>query len=145
MITYEEFLTKCKDITSGFTGSGELEMSYHSREWLRRQKGEIKEPRLIVTWSTGGVSGGSCWDSSNPKPYTSNDLPEELEILDTILTHFYSQMSFLQYRVLSNTLVKYDTYSVGEYYGNCTDYAYKTIDIRSLYDYMVENNLLKDE
>ena len=144
MITYEEFLTECKSIYSSFEGSGDLEESYYSRNWSSRSN-QIDEPRLYVQWSTGGVSGGSCWDSSDPQPYTSNEPPKELEILDSILEHFRPQLSFLQYRALTNNLMKYDSYGVGEYYGNSTDYSSKSVDLRSLYDYLVEKNFLKNE
>jgi len=30
----------------------------------------IKEPVVYMRYTTGGVSGGSCWDESDPRPYS---------------------------------------------------------------------------
>lgn len=136
-MTYEKFLEKCKLVYSSYSGEGELEESYYDRhDYSGRNVEKINKPRLIVKWSPGGVSGGSCWESSDPQPYTTNEKPGELSILDSILEEIYPQMSFLQYRALSNQLIKFDSWSVGEYYGNSTDYCSKTIDVKDLYDYL---------
>lgn len=117
---------------------------YYSQRWSERAT-KIEKPRLIVQWSPGGVSGGSCWDSSDPQPYTNNDPIPELELLDKVLEEIYPQLSFLQYRALTSKLMKCDGYSVDEYYGNSTDYQFKCVDVRELYDYLVEKNFIKDE
>ena len=147
MISYEEFLIECQSICSSFEGQGELEMYHYDRNhgWRHSDVNKIEKPRLYVQWSTGGVSGGSCWDSSDPQPYTNNEPAPELGVLDKVLEHFHSQLSFLQYRDLTARLLKSDGYSVGEYYGNSTDYQYKEVDLRELYNYLVEKNFIKDE
>ena len=60
-----------------------------------------------------------------------------------ILESICPAVSFIQYKNLYNTLVKYDTYSVGEYYGNSTNYAYKVIDLQELFDYLKERGLIE--
>lgn len=142
-ISYEDFLDKCKDIYSSWEGKGTLEEYHYSKNWSTRNN-KIEKPRLIVEWSTGGMSGGSCW-GGEPEPYTNNDPIPELELLDKILETFYPQLSFLQYRALTSQLLKSEGYSVGEYYGNSHDYQYKEVDLRELYDYMVEKNFLVNE
>ena len=144
MISYHEFLEKCKEVYSSFEGSGNLEEWYYDKNWSSRNK-KIEKPRLYVEWSTGGVSGGSCWDSSDPQPYTNNDPAPELELLDKILETFYPKLSFLQYRALTSKLMKSDGFSVGEYYGNSTDYQFKMVDLRELYDYMVEKEFFTED
>lgn len=145
--SFEDFVTRCKRVNAQGGMDGDLQESYYPNTgyYNRRQSQITDKPRLYVEWSTGGISGGSCWDTSNPEPYTSNDPPKDLGILDAILENMCPTISFLQYKVLYNTLVKYDTYSVGEYYGNSTDYANKQIDLRALFDYLVEKQFIQSE
>jgi len=99
--------------------------------------------RMLVYWETGGVSGGSCWDDSDPQSYTSSDPEAELKSLDAIIEHFKEDMSFIQYRKLYNELVSVDSYCDREYYGNETDYNYKHYNLKELYNYFVEKEWLK--
>jgi hypothetical protein len=137
---YENFLNKCKELGSSFEGDGNFEESYRA-SWRYDSK-KVNEPRLYVEWSTGGISGGSCWESSDPQPYTSNSQPKELAILDAILEEICPNISFLQYKNLTSTLVKCDTRSECEYYGNQTDYATKSVDVKDLYDYLSNKGFL---
>jgi hypothetical protein len=113
--------------------------------WHRYNKKDIKDEKFVlrVEWSTGGVSGGSCWDSSDPHPYTSNEPPAELTELDAILENFHPNVSFIQYKNLLNTLVEHGTRHENEYYGNSTDYRWKKIELEKLYDYMKEKGWLE--
>jgi hypothetical protein len=141
IMKYNEFLELCESVYKNFSGDGEVQISYYADNWRSRAT-KIETPRLFVEWETGGYSGGNCWDSSDPQPYTSNGPPKELEILDTILEKVCPTITFLQYKNLTATLEKYDTRSVGEYYGNSTDYAYKHVDLRDLYDYLMEKEFI---
>lgn len=143
---YKDFLAKCKEIyADDFTGDGNLEEKHYNENfrWHREDNKVVEKPRLIVEWSTGGYSGGSCWDDSDPQPYDSKESPKELVILDAILKVICPATSFLQYRMLTDTLVKYDTYSIGEYYGNSTDYARKTVDLQELFNFLKEEGLIE--
>ena len=147
-ITYEQFVALCNEVYKDeFEGQGSVQLSYYDRTYRYNQNNNpIKDnPRLIVEWSTGGVAGGSCWDSSDPQPYTSHDAPQDLQILDVILEKICPILSFLQYKNLYNTLVKYDTRTENEYYGNSTDYSVKMVYLKDLYAYLVEHKIINNE
>lgn len=143
---FKEFLTKCEEIFEGFSGDGELQKSFFDRtaHWLpyhMRENNKIDKPRLYIQWSTGGMSGGNCWNAP-PEYYSSDEGDKDLQILDKILQSISPDLNFLQYKDLCNTLVKTDSYSENEYYGNSTDYSSKEIDLRSLFDYLLNKAVL---
>ena len=105
-------------------------------EWGRRGKGSSPTPCLFVRWETGGISGGNCYSDSDPQPYTTSNVPEELLSLDVILEAIKPDLSFIQYKRLVGALVKSGSYRVSEYYGNRMDWAYKKVDLRELYEYL---------
>ena len=90
------------------------------------------------------MSGGNCWDNSVPQAYTSNDKPEDLGILDAILEKVCPDINFLKYKKLYDTLTKYDTRTESQYYGNSSDFANKTIYIKELYQYLVDEKYIEE-
>lgn len=88
-------------------------------------------------WSSGGVSGGSCWESSNPKRYEGDKEPEFF-ILDQYLSSNYPNLSFLKYKELNNH-IKYSYNTEYEYYGNSTDWCTKWILIEDIKKCLDEN------
>ena len=151
-MNYKEFTLKCielapfelQEMQFVDQGWGIGEWCTKTR-WRSYDKKHIKKECfvLFVEWCTGGVSGGSCWDSSTPQPYTSNESPAELTELDAILEHFHPNISFIQYKNMLHTLVEEGTRHESEYYGNSTDYRWKKIELKKLYDYMKEKGWLK--
>jgi hypothetical protein len=96
---------------------------------------------LLVSWSTGGASGGSCWENSDPQGYTSNEPPAELSSLDIILEDICPSMTFLAFRRLK-TLIEKGDYRVREYYGNYTDHRYECISLAKFHDFLVAEDLI---
>jgi hypothetical protein len=92
--------------------------------------------KITATWETGGVSGGSCWDDSNPVEYSTSELEPDFDHLDQILSKVANNITFLDYKVLMKS-VKYGTHTETEYYDNCTYYATKTITIDDIWDFLV--------
>lgn len=71
----------------------------------------------------GGVSGGSCWDSSNPQAYHTEIADPGLgSVLDKFLEAHFPKLTFLDYRKLMRA-VQVSSYSDRGYYGNRTDYT----------------------
>lgn len=97
-----------------------------------------REPCLCVSWTTGGLSGGSCWDSSDePARFRSvaGEVPQELTGLDIILEKMNPSVSFMEYRKLVREVVQTKTYRGGsDFYGNYTDEATKFVRLSALYD-----------
>ena len=95
---------------------------------------------LYVSWCSGGISGGSCWSEDNYYPMEGQP-PEELYELDKILEAICPTMTFLQYKNLSR-IVKIDSFTESEYYGNSTIYTYKVVSLRDLYNGLTERKLI---
>lgn len=93
--------------------------------WGARPEGE--PGAFIRAAECGGVSGGSCWDSSNPQAYHTEITDPGLgSVLDSFLEANFPQLSFLAYRQLMKE-VKVSSYSDRGYYGNRTDYTVWTL------------------
>lgn len=146
-MTLKEFKNKIVDIAA------DSDYSHQYRELGRKKSFHISYPNdweptyswgtydekknvIQAEWETGGVSGGSCWDSSNPREYTSDNDPEELTLLDCILESIKPDITFLEYRQLEKAVIKSTSRTECEYYGNRTDYKSLTVEIEDLYNYM---------
>jgi hypothetical protein len=112
----------------------------HTKKEIRNcDKGEYIE----VSWIIGGMTGGSCWDTSASKHRPVLAKPEpEFDCLDKILEILCPQITFLQYKDIIKNCIKYDDQEILEYYGNRTEYRYKTIFLKELYDRLIEKGLL---
>ncbi len=143
-MSYEDFilwvLNQNIEISIDNRGTMDVNIPSGKNYQVRRRLALIasKSHYLTVKWYTGGISGGSCWNDSNDSNYysSSGNPPEELHDLDTILEQVKPDLSFLQYKKLTKQLVKTDNWSVGEYYGNSSEYMCKYIDLRDLYNYL---------
>jgi len=109
----------------------------------RGHRGGTLGPRktISVKWATGGVEGGSCWDSSNPREYVNSDPEPAFTELHTVLEKVCPAITYLQYCDMTS-LIERDTHTVYEYYGNCTHYATKSIRIGKLYQWLVAKKLI---
>lgn len=114
-------------------------------EWMENEQGIFKEPFgisdkikthvLYMRYHIGGVSGGSCWDSSNPQPYRNDEQIPEFEILDLVLRELKPDISYLQFREIQK-MIHNSEESDWEYYGNRTDYAIKYLILDDLINYL---------
>lgn len=104
---------------------------------------DLDKHYLHIGWTTGGISGGSCWDDGETdNHYFSTGEPEpNFDELDTTLLNLCPNIGFLQYKQVVN-VVKRDEYTETEYYGNCTNYATKSVLLRDLLNKVVELELL---
>lgn len=93
---------------------------------------DVKEPVLYMRWETGGVSGGSCWDSSDPRPYR-NDTSEKpaFIILDFVLKRLCPGISYLEYKEIEG-MIRSSDQTDWEYYGNCTDWEITYLKVSDL-------------
>ena len=111
------------------------------REWQSNEQGiftepygipiHIKEPVIYCRYETGGVSGGSCWDDSDPQPYTVK-LPENrMKVLDLVLAELNQNITYSQYKQIQN-LIHTNNETDYEYYGNSTDFQIEYIILSDL-------------
>lgn len=101
---------------------------------------------LMIKYSPGGVSGGSCWDSSDPQPY-DNDLEEihRAGITGSIKNYLDREIDFdyPRYNYLVDSALDSNqpigSYIQHEYYGNCEYFAVVAINIESLAECFKDN------
>ena len=91
----------------------------------------IKTPVIYQRYETGGVSGGSCWEDSDPQPYSVDERPP-FKVLDLVLRKICPDISYLKYREIEG-LIHTNSESEYEYYGNSTDWEVKYIILEDLY------------
>lgn len=120
----------------------QLSMMWPPRSYYYNSSTPKADPHLYVEWETGGVSGGSCWDSSCPIAYVSNEPAPELAALDFLLEKMCPTVGFLTYKRILRSVVSSSTRRNNDYYGNHTDYACKSVSLRALYKFLKDENLL---
>lgn len=140
-MTYDEFALKCAAI-DGVQIEDVSDPERRERySWEKPPKTSVVDG-CRVQWSTGGTSGGSYLDSSNPQPYHTNDPEPAFEALDAILINICPDISFLRYRQVEKVVQRGD-YHESEYYGNGTDWMVKWFTLRDLYDALDECGVFK--
>ena len=92
------------------------------------------------SWSLGGTYG-NCWDDG--MGVVSTDVqPTSFELLDNLLNDVCPEIPFMKYKMIMNDCVTTDTESEGDYYGGSTESGFFECDIKKLYDYLKESNLV---
>lgn len=113
----------------------------NTRSWYRDEPKKPERHYLEVSWTTGGMTGGSCWGGEHYA--VEPDMPEELVDLDKILALVCPNISFLQYKALCATLVKTESYTDSEYYGNYYNKIQKILFVDDLYSYLKTHKMLE--
>jgi len=93
----------------------------------------IKELVVYCRYETGGVTGGSCWESSDPHDYTADPPKDRMKVLDLVLKELKPNISFLEYRIIEG-LIHNNSETEYEYYGNSTDWTIEYIKLSDLYE-----------
>lgn len=109
-------------------------------EQINRLK--ISRNFLSIEHNIGGVSGGSCWEDSDPKEYFNIDKRPDFESLYKLLEELVPNISFLNVRKIENELVKEFDYTDYEYYGNSTTNNVRYICLDDLYDFLYSKQLI---
>lgn len=144
MITLPEFLNLVKDIERPSEMSGLVAKDYYNNTFKNQHYDENFELNFIwMVHETGGVSGGSCWDDSDPQRYYKDDDIPEFLAFDEVVTKVVPNLPYLHYKVICSEFVKEIEYIDEEYYGNCTDYVIKYVSLCDLYNYLIDHDLLK--
>jgi len=90
----------------------------------------IQEHVIYSSYSSGGMSGGSCW-GDKAQPYTKETPKDHMAVLDILLTEIAPELTFLQYKRIQG-LIKSNTNTKWEYYGNYTDMVIEYILVSDL-------------
>lgn len=101
---------------------------------------------LTYEWVTGGLTGGSCYDDSDNTRYygVESETEPEFDTLDNILIEVAPQMGFLHYKKLQQ-FIKIDSKNEGDYYGNNTIYAIKTLKVSDIWNFLIEYDLVTEK
>lgn len=105
----------------------------HSKPRYPREYEDVYCPHFYVRMEAGGMHGGDCWDNK-PTPYLVNENVElKLSILDDFIEKYFPETSFIKYKKISEKVHK-SGFTSYEYYGNKTDFEFKYIDLKDIYD-----------
>lgn len=133
----KEFLKKCKDTFD------ELEKEYNYEvRFIFSPYGVDDTP--VIRVEIGGVSGGSCWDDSNPAPYTCDYVNVDTDFIYDILMEIDQNIPFLICRNIKKECVSESIDTEYEYYGNCTRYRNIKIDFEKMAEMLIEKNYISD-
>ena len=102
---------------------------------------------IMVKTSTGGYTGGSCWDDSDPQPYSSGNEVEYQDLknfIEHILyyifgkNHAFADIPELLKKLDASSIIHEDIYTEYEYYGNSTDYQWYEVKLWDLYQFLAK-------
>ena len=141
MLNEKEFLQKISEL--------DVTLYYDSKDgWNDRKfrpKNDIRiNDYLYAEWVIGGETGGSCWGDGTDDPHRPIRPEEEpnFDCFDKILLCIVPNISYLQYKVLSQAVLRTDDYTRNEYYGNYTVYGIKKVVLKDLYNKLIEMGLV---
>ena len=154
MINYEEFVNIVKGVADTNSKSCLMGMKNGYSHYSRYNRGEGKSEEDVKDFffygkgDIGGVfPGGSCWESSDPQPYSRPEGTDEAyqefdKQFDAVCMSVCPDISFMKYKSLRNEVVEKLTETNYEYYGNSTEYLVVYCEIKKLYDKLVEVGLI---
>lgn len=92
---------------------------------------------LGLYWIAGGTHGGSCWDDGSCDNHYGVEVEDEPEFdkLTEFLQNNFPELKFSEYNKLLS-LMKRDSVTEYEYYGNSTVYKAKWFDPKELYEFL---------
>ena len=131
----EEFLNIAQDIYRPHEGHTSIPCS----------KGDLNREYLWMSHCTGGMRGGSCWGTNAEAYYNDNSMPN-FNSLYELYEKVCPNISFLHGKKIESTFIGESNESdMCDYYGNYHNYIIKYIHLPSLYEYMIEHNLIKED
>lgn len=104
----------------------------------------LKDDRYFRSdsWSLGGTWGSYTGNKGRVSPGEPLTCFEDF---DNLLEKICPNITFMQYKKIYNECVETDTYSEGDYYGGCVEYAYFKCDMSVLFKELLERGLIKEE
>lgn len=103
-------------------------------------KENINDYELQNTYTLSYVAGGSCW-TNDPQYYSvvcePSDSERDFSELTTLLDKFFPNIKYKEYKEIEK-LIRHDTDTEFEYYGNSTTSAIQTIKLLDIYTKLSE-------
>jgi len=128
ILSYEEFIETIKSLRIS------SELKGYGYDYTRKNT-------IGAIWQSGGRGGGSCWGSASDIPL-EGQRESDFSDLELIIKHITPNLSYLQFIKLRE-FIKYDSFTINEYYGNYTIYSFKYIELLDLYNWFVKMKLIK--
>ena len=91
---------------------------------------------IIRSWKSGGKDGGSWRDDDELYDVTPEDKPS-FESLQVILNDFCPNLKYNEFLEIEK-IIKEDSYTINEYYGNYSEYTFEYIALSDLHKKLVE-------
>ena len=103
------------------------------------KENEVFEGFRSESWLIGGVEGGSCWNEGGHSSISAES-HAKVTLLDKFLEEAMPEISFLKYKKIE-ALIKTESYTSSEYYGNYKEYSISYISFDDIADFLanVEN------
>lgn len=136
-MTEQEFLDIARETTSVY----QLTQLPHLYKKKSNDNPKLKDLCIYAQWCIGGMQGGSCWGTDDLSPRPAESEPEIKE-LDDILSKICPEITYLQYKGLTNNLIHHKDYTEDCYYGNNYNYRIKYIILNELFDKLTEMGLV---
>lgn len=115
--------------------SGVVVRYAHGTRYYVQDHGPEMTDYLRVEWVSGGMTGGSCWDTSNHYPRSPEAEPDFP--LDDLLLVICPNISFLVYRKLLKEMnIETGERTEYEYYGNSVIRSYKQVQLSEVYKFL---------
>lgn len=96
---------------------------------------------ISVSWVVGGMTGGNCWDGG--AKYSVDPEPEpEMTVLNDFLEKVAPNITYLQYRKISELIENEIDDQNPDWYGNYRTTVSKRLDVKVLFDYLKEKGII---
>lgn len=112
---------------------------YRKSYWSKDDLEKESDVFFSESWRIGGLTGGNCWGGVADQSISAEDQAEFTQ-LDQFLEKYFPKITFLQYKKLL-PLIKTQDFSVGEYYGNYTEYRISYVKFDDIADCLSEFEL----
>lgn len=142
-MTYEEFLNELRKDKNIYFHPAKHTKHTKQYSWERLATWD-KLDTIEQQWATGGLTGGSCWDEGEHQHYAvdGETPPTDFEMLDNIMMKYWSDIPYLLYRKHVLPIIKTDSWTEYEYYGNSTSYAIRYVDLKDLFALLSQHGKL---
>lgn len=132
MLSYDEFIEKARA-----TPNEAPDPRFPDKDWsdLWRPK-ELPGDCFWVSWRTGGMEGGNCWETGRNYPLNPEPEPPQLHGLVALLEGL--DVRLREAMVIQGDIVEGGKASDRGYYGNYVDYGFKYITFDDVYERLVE-------
>ena len=111
-------------------------IDHYRAEWKKIETiFESKDLYLVQQIEVGGSSGGNCWGGESSRYINTEDLNKNFTDFEEALILLCPELTFANFLALrKDNIVKTQEHTEQEYYGDSTDFLYRYVSLKELYD-----------